>query len=45
MVLVKPARADIVIWEELIYSCKIFMGTKYEKRGFRLSLKWFEPLL
>lgn len=29
-VLVKPARADIVIWEELIYSCKIFMGTKKE---------------
>lgn len=29
MVLVKPARADIVIWEELIYSCKIFIVAKY----------------
>lgn len=28
-VLVKPARADIVIWEELIYSCKIFIVAKY----------------
>ena len=29
MVLVKPARADIVIWEELIYSCEIFIVAKY----------------
>ena len=30
MVLVRPARVDIVIWEGLIHSCKTFMGTKKE---------------